>query len=312
MLADGSASREIVVQGSLPRDGAGRLLVPFRPGDVLRISEPFVETTVTNADETMVVLRWPWRRVDPASQYGWMGGESAFLFRELHKSLYRTDPPMRQLRPGQRCRVGIPPTLFHLASIWLLDEPLDRGWLPRPSGWLIVLPVGATFDPTDREAGIGVPLIAALDPDGRPTPGVEVAEPIRTELVYRPYAFLDDGEVVTDASGRTWRFEVPFWWQELDDPVTGTWLTPRWIGAPRWPLTLAPGITEPDPKRGGDVAAATAAGSHADEVARWQRLTRAEPVPIRPYVDMDDYPDDDFDDGGYDDGGYDEDRATEP
>jgi hypothetical protein len=299
MLADGSAAVGIVVQGALPRDSAGRLLVPFRLGDVLRISGPFVETTVTDVDEFMVVLRWPWRRVDPASDYGWMGGEFAFPFRELHKTLYRTDPPMQELRPGQRCRVGIPPTLFHVASIWVLDEPLDRGWLPRPSGFLTVLPVGATFDPTDRESTIAVELVAAWGPDG-PTRGVEVAEPIRMEVVYRPYAFLDDGDVVTDSSGRTWRFEVPFWWQELDGPATGRWLTPRWIGAPRWPLTLASGNTGPAPVRSGEVAAATAAGSHADEVARWQRLTSAEPVPIRPYVDMDDDPVDDFDDGSYD------------
>ena len=86
--------------------------------------------------------------------------------------------------------------------------------LPPPSGWLVTLPAGVSFDPTEP-VGLLVELIAAWEPDG-PTPGVEVAESIRMELVFRPYASLADGDVVTDSGGRRWRFEVPLWWQALD------------------------------------------------------------------------------------------------
>jgi hypothetical protein len=101
---------------------------------------------------------------------------------------------------GRRCRVGIPPTVLHVLYIDVLDVPQDTGMLPRPSGWLVTLPVGVSFDPTEP-VGLLVELIAAWEPDG-PTPGVEVAEPIRMELVFRPYAFLADGDVVTDSGGR--------------------------------------------------------------------------------------------------------------
>jgi hypothetical protein len=66
MQADGSASEDrVVVEGALPRDGTGRLLVPFRPGDLLRISAPFVETTVTSVSWSEAIPRWPWQRADP-------------------------------------------------------------------------------------------------------------------------------------------------------------------------------------------------------------------------------------------------------
>jgi hypothetical protein len=272
----------VLIEGALPLDPTGRLLVPFRAGDVLRISAPFVETVAASVDEREAILRWPWRRVDPASEMLWTDRVWGFPFAELHKTLWRTEPPFTRLRTGQRCRVGVPSTVFHVVEVELLDTPRDTGMLPRPSGWITVLPEGATFDPTDREPSVDVELIAAVQPDGRPTPGVEAAESIRMALVFRPYAYLDDGDVVTDSNGHRWRFEVPLWWREVDGPDGPG---PRWVGAPEWPLTLAPEVG--DAVRAAEVAAATASGSHDREVARWKELTRAEPVPIRPYVDED-------------------------
>jgi hypothetical protein len=282
-LDGGTPEGRVVVEGALPRDGTGRLLVPFRPGDVLAVSAPFVDTVATSVSETEAILRWPWRRADPDSISGWTGGEFGFPFREQHKTLYRTEPPLRALRAGQRCRVGIPPTLLHVVEIESLDAPEDTSMLPRPSGWLTLLPAGTAFDPTDRDRCVDVELVAAWEPDG-PTPGVELVEPIRMELVFRPYAFLVDGEVVVDADGRRWRFEVPYWWQELGRAGQG-WLTPRWVGAPSWPLALAAEDGAVALARGAAVAAATASGSHGDEVERWRELARAEPTPIRPFVD---------------------------
>src|SRR6266536_6574002 len=101
--ADGSAAEHrVLVEGALPRDPTGRLLVPFRAGDVLRVAAPFVETVVTSVDEGEAILRWPWRRVDPASRMLWTDTVWGFPFAELHKTLWRTEPPFRRLRTGQR------------------------------------------------------------------------------------------------------------------------------------------------------------------------------------------------------------------
>jgi hypothetical protein len=79
------------------------------------------------------------------------------------------------------------------------------------------------------------------------------AEPIRMELVFRPYAFLADGDVVTDPGGRRWRFQAPFWWQELDGPARQAGL--------------------PEAARGAEVAAATTtSGSHEREGAAGRAL----------------------------------------
>ncbi len=66
------------------------------------------------------------------------------------------------------------------------------------------------------------------------------------ELVFRPYAFLADGDIVTDSGGRRWRFEVPLWWQALDGQSGPG---PRGTGAPDWPLRPASEDGEPDPAR---------------------------------------------------------------
>jgi hypothetical protein len=274
MTESAAAENRVMVEGALPRDGSGRLLVPFRCGDVLRVSLPFVDTTVTNAAESAVTLRWPWRRNGRSL---WLGAEFTFPLEEPDRSwLYRTEPPLEALRAGQRCQVGIPPTLVYVLFIDRLDVPQDTGMLPQPSGWLVTLPAGVSFDPAEP-VGLLMELIAAWGPDG-PTPGVELAEPIRMELVFRPYAFLADGDMVVDAGGRRWRFKVPYWWQELDGRSRAGL---RGGGAPAWPLRLASEDGEPDPMQAAEVAAATARGSHNDQMVRWQKLARAEPVPLR-------------------------------
>jgi hypothetical protein len=274
MTEGGAAENRVVVEGALPRDGLGRLLVPFRSGDVLRVSLLFVDTTVIDATESAVTLRWPWRRNGRSL---WLGAEFTFSLEEPNRSwLYRTEPPLRALRAGQRCRVGIPPTLVYVLLVDRLDVPQDTGMLPQPSGWLVTLPAGVSFDPSEP-VGLLLELIAAWGPDG-PTPGVELVEPIRMELVFRPYAFLADGDVVIDAGGCRWRFEVPYWWRQLDGRGEAG---PRGEGAPDWPLRLSSEDGESDPMRAAEVAAATVTGSHAGQMARWRELARAEPVPVR-------------------------------
>ncbi|MEV5944566.1 hypothetical protein [Streptomyces sp. NPDC051994] len=85
-------------------------------------------------------------------------------------------------------------------------------------------------------------------------------EPIRIELLFRPYAFLELGDEVADRNGRAWRFDAPWDWHPLDGERSGT---------PTWPLTLLFRDGEPTSKEAEEVVRATAVGSHADELERW-------------------------------------------
>ncbi len=58
---------------------------------------------------------------------------------------------------------------------------------------------------------------------------------MRAELLFRPFAVLDEGARVHDAVGRTWIFRAPFFF--IDD--TGT------RGVPLWPIEVpgSPGVS---------------------------------------------------------------------
>ena len=104
-------------------------------------------------------------------------------------------------------------------------------------------------------------------------------EPVRIELLLRPYGFVEDLDVVADRDGRRWEFCRPYWWVELDrdDECQGP---PEALAAPASPLRLLGrrGGVEPTPAQAEAVARATAAGSHDEEVAGWSRMTAVEPV----------------------------------
>ncbi|MEE6262747.1 hypothetical protein [Plantactinospora sonchi] len=213
----------------------------YRVGDVLRISCPFAPTVVTHVDETDVVVRWPWWEIDPDAEGVRWNGEAALCHADPD-ALYTTDPPAGRLAPGDACRVGIPARIIHVIEVHEYDPPQETGWLPRPSLVLIVLPAGEAPDPAAEFQGTGI------EPDA----GV----PFTLEPVFRPYAFLEAGDDVADADGRAWRFDGPWAWVAYDGAG----------GVPAWPLTLLTGRADP-----AAVAAATAAGSHEAEVARWRR-----------------------------------------
>lgn len=210
-------------------------------------------------------VRWPWAQVDSESRYRWNGGVG-FHFDEWHLTPYRIEPDPATLVPGDRCRVGIPPTLAHVLQVSAWSPDRDTGSLPRESVGLTLLPPpGVAHDLGNLDEA------SCINPYG--------AEPVRVELLLRPYAFLEDLEVVTDRDGRRWEFCRPYWWVELDrdDQREGP---PEAPAAPAWPLTLLHyrGGVEPTPAQAEAVARATAAGSHDEEVARWKGLTRVEPV----------------------------------
>ena len=92
--------------------------------------------------------------------------------------------------------------------------------------------------------------------------------PLDIELLFRPYAFLQHDDQLTDRQGRSWRFEGPWRWH-WEDEGAGP--------APEWPLTLTDRNGELDPAGACAIYEATATGSHATEVARWSRLIDAAP-----------------------------------
>lgn len=200
--------------GPCPKDELGRPRSLFRPGDVLRVSCPLRETEVVSANRFDVCVRWPWRwlhdaqvRRDQASGVDnstWWGQLCFDRDRACPDAdhLFQFDPGLAVLQAGDRCRVGIPPTIVHVldvsswcvASRWSLEPPASLA--------VHVFPHGVPHDlgPDD--------LLDSLRPYQH--------EPIRVELLFRPYPHLRDLDVVGDRDGRRWAFCAPWWWVELD------------------------------------------------------------------------------------------------
>ncbi|MFF7992160.1 hypothetical protein ACFZDG_20475 [Kitasatospora xanthocidica] len=228
----------------------------YRPGDVLRLECPFTETTVSVVYRSYVCVPWPWLEVDrEAAHIRWDGDRALPLPDAGEWEAFRTEPSETLLKPGDSCRVGIPPTVVHVQSVVHYDPPLVTGMLPRPACHLDVLPQGETYDPELEDQ------CYAFDPAG--------GEPIGIELLFRPYAFLEPGDEVADRDGRAWRFDAAWDWHPLDGAGPD---------APVWPLVLLARGGGPAPTDVAAVARATADGSHATELERWTGLTLARPV----------------------------------
>ncbi|QIQ04350.1 hypothetical protein [Streptomyces liangshanensis] len=230
----------------------------FRAGDVLELECAFTETTVTGTTPFHVSVRWPWSEVDPqAANFRWNGdrGLPTPESYEYDQEIFRTEPAETALKPGDTCRVGIPPTVVHVHAIHHFDPPLVTGMLPRPASYVEVLLRGETHNPEFEDQGY------TIDPAGD--------EPIRARLLLRPYAFLEPGDEVADQDGRAWRFDAAWDWHPFDGVRSGV---------PAWPLTLLSRKGEPSPEEAPAVARATAVGSHAEELRRWTELTLARPA----------------------------------
>ncbi|WP_308130198.1 hypothetical protein [Kitasatospora aureofaciens] len=185
----------------------------------------------------------------------WNGQVALPVDQDGDGGLFRTDPAPAQLRPGDPCRVGIPPTVVHVIDVEHYDPPRETGRLPRPRLEVVVLPYGESHDPAREHQGEGL----------NPGDGI----PVRYELLFRPYACLSAGDEVADAAGRAWRFDGPWSWHPFDGVADGL---------PRWPLTLLTrGGREPAPPEAAEVAQVTAAGGHDDELARWSKAFGATP-----------------------------------
>ncbi|WP_063764278.1 hypothetical protein [Kitasatospora purpeofusca] len=221
---------------------------------------PFTRVTVTAISRFHISVRWPWAEPDPAPGGIDWNGDFAIPTpgsREARRLYYRTEPTADRLRAGDTCLVGIPPTVVHVVATHHFDPPLVTGMLPRPASLLEVLPQGESHTPESESEEQEF----AIDPAG--------GEPIRLELLLRPYAFLAAGDEVADRRGRAWRFDGPWAWSPFDHDRPRT---------PTWPLTLLARDGEPTPEQTADVALATATGSHTQELWRWTELTQAEPT----------------------------------
>ncbi|MGW9120293.1 hypothetical protein ACWGRV_27395 [Streptomyces sp. NPDC055663] len=227
----------------------------FRADDVLELECPFTETTVTDVSRFHVTVRWPWLEPDPRAEgFRWNGQRALPKPEAREYELFRSEPVETALKPGDTCRVGIPPTVVHVAEVHHFDPPRVTGLLPRPACYLDVLPQGETYDPEYEDQA------RAFDPAG--------GEPIRARLLFRPYAFLEPGDEVADRDGRAWRFDAAWDWHPFDGARAG---------APAWPLALLARGGEPTPEETAAVVRATADGSHAEELERWTALTLAGP-----------------------------------
>lgn len=262
--------------GRCPQDELGRPRSLFRAGDVLRVSCPLREAEVPRADEFQVYVRWPWRwLLDSQSDWDEAAGFNldwkglmGFDRDKDHPDagwLFRFDPGLPVLQAGDRCRVGIPPTIVHVFDVcsWFLGS--YRTWGPPASLAVLVLPRGVPHDLGQTNS------VDVLRPYEH--------EPTRVELLFRPYPELKDLDVVADQQGRRWAFCAPWWWVELDHDDAAAGL-PVPLAGPAWPLTLLAGIggDAHHPERAARVANSTAEGDHASHLAAWSRLAAATPL----------------------------------
>ncbi|MFG2350651.1 hypothetical protein [Streptomyces phaeochromogenes] len=215
-------------------------------------------------------VRWPWWDIDVGSDFvHWIGivalgvNSGGRVAPEVEAELFQTDPPPEQLKAGDFCPVGAPPTVVHVTAVDHLDPPLETGRLPRPQLTVAVLRHGLSYREFPEEShldGTGYTL--------HPGDGI----PFTFDLLMRPYAALLPGDEVADAAGRAWRFEGPWDWTAFDGAPTGE--------GPEWPLVLLTRAGMPCSDLDTEaVAASTAIGSHQETVRRWMSLTDASPTP---------------------------------
>ncbi|MGW1540114.1 hypothetical protein ACWCPM_07580 [Streptomyces sp. NPDC002309] len=243
----------------------------FRVGDVLSVACPF---TVARVERGVtwdhVSVRWPWWEIDADNEFGHWNGIVALgvagggrVAPEVEAELFRTDPPPDQLKAGDRCRVGVPPTVVHVTAVEDHDPPLETVWLPHPTRSVTVLRQGLSY----REFPDG----SHLDGSGytvHPGDGI----PFTFDLLMRPYACLRVGDEVADAVGRAWTFDGPWDWTPFDGEPAGP--------GPEWPLVLLTRAGTPCAAEEAEaVAASTASGSHQETVRAWMSLTEASPTP---------------------------------
>ncbi|MGW4164700.1 hypothetical protein [Streptomyces sp. NPDC004788] len=209
-----------------------------------------------------VAVRWPWNEIDPDSMIQWNGLRAIPRTPDApgrDEEPFCVVSPAEAIAPQDVCEVGIPRTAAYVVDVEEFPEPLDVGWLPRPRVYVSLVAHGVGISPSAEEIGF------TLDPEG--------AEPVQSELIHRPYAFLRDGDEVADSEGRMWTFSAPWNWEAFDNGPGA---------APVWPLQLICRAGEADPQAAETVARATGTGTHGDEIARWLERAGLDEAPQLP------------------------------
>lgn len=217
----------------------------FERGDVVEISAPAATAVVTWTTDSSVHLdRWPW---GPADQ----GVGVPFDLAERRKGwgVWRFDPePGPDLQPGDEIRISIPATVVHVT------------W-DTPGACFGALPYGVQEDINNRR------------PDKPDEMLIYPQAPLTIDLIHRPYGFLHEQDEVLDPAGETWTFYQPIRWMQHGIALRTGKVTGATEG-PQWPLRLVQRLMgEPSEDEKAAVAAATAAGSHADELAAWEQAS---------------------------------------
>ncbi|MFF3866254.1 hypothetical protein [Micromonospora sp. NPDC001898] len=122
-------------------------------GDLLMISAEAFDARVVRTTPQRLLIDWPWWEADPDSANSWDGTVGFPRDPDAHgwqNTPWRLEPDPSELRAGDPCFVGIPPTEVRVTSIERFDPPADFGFLPRPDYMLGVVPVDAI---EDQEAG---------------------------------------------------------------------------------------------------------------------------------------------------------------
>ncbi|MEU4064369.1 hypothetical protein AB0F25_18460 [Streptomyces wedmorensis] len=235
--------------GETPDRGGAGGLDRVRAGDIVSLRCASREAVVADVSPHYVSVRWPWNEVDPNSFMQWNGLRA--IPRTSDAPDWRNEPfrvtsSSEPLERQDMCEVGIPEMVAYVVHVAKFSDPLDVGWLPRPRIYVSLVAHGVQISPSAEEIGF------TLDPDGD--------EQIQAELVYRPYAFLQDGDEVADCEGRVWEYSAPWNWVAFDNGP-GEF--------PLWPLQLICRDGGQALQAAEVVARATSSGAHGDEVAYW-------------------------------------------
>ncbi|MEU8248428.1 hypothetical protein [Nonomuraea sp. NPDC048916] len=229
-------------------------------GDAVQLSCDTVLVPILDISGDYITTRLPWYQVDPASEFGWDGTRRLPRNPDAGEWLatpFRFQEDPTSFVPGETRPLSIQGIVAYVARVEHFDQPLDVGWLPRPTVSSALLLQGNVPVPFAEDQGFSYNL-----------PGDEF---MNVELLFRPYAFLEEGDVILDARGLTWRFSRPWLWEM--EGGSGN-------DAPEWPLTLRSPINPSSSSRRRRISQATRTGSHVDELTRWEQMSHVRPISI--------------------------------
>jgi hypothetical protein len=220
-----------------------------RSGDVVRAECAVAEARIVRRDEQIVEITWPWPPGDGTLLLPVDPGKRAGL-------PIRLWPEAAELRPGDACRVGVPPmTVYALRAATYTTRRT-----PVPKAVLSLL------TPSEELVGGFADRLAEFSPYDLP---------IELTLRHRAYGFLEPDDLVVDASGTALLFHPPAIFLTPDGEAQLS-STRQWPAAvvPQWPLQLRERDGMPAPQaQVAAVRAATATGNHDGVLAAWEAAT---------------------------------------